>query len=215
MSNKQLVTAISERNEEEALRLANEMIGKVDDPSDILASCQEAMRIVGERYEKGDYFLTELIMSGEMLRKIAEIVKPKLQAQEKARGGSSKRGKVVLATVRGDIHDIGKDIVGFMLDVNGFEVHDLGVDVPEDKIVQAVKEVKPSVLALSGFLTVAYDSMKSTIEALKKAGVRDNLKIMIGGGQINDMVLKYTSADAFGTDAVAAVRMATDWTPKK
>ena len=160
MSNKQLVTAISEMNEDDALRIVQDVINKNGDPSDILASCQqEAMKIVGERYEKGDYFLSELIMSGEMLRKISNIIKPKLQAQEAARGGAAKRAKVVLATVRGDIHDIGKDIVGFMLDVDGFEVHDLGVDVPEDKIVQAVKEVKPSVLALSGFLTVAYDSM--------------------------------------------------------
>ncbi len=209
MSNKQLVTAISEINEDEAIRIAQEMIDKGGNPSDVLASCQEGMRIVGENYEKGDYFLPELIMSGEIVQRISEIVKPKLAAMKS--GGPARKGKVVLGTVRGDIHDIGKDIVRFMLDVNGFEVHDLGVDVPEDKFVKAVKEVQPSVVALSGFLTLAYDSMRSTIQALDKAGLRKNVKIMIGGGQITERVREYTAADAYGADAVAAVRLATEW----
>ena len=215
MTNKQLVTALAEMDEDTAVRLVQDMINRGDDPGEVLASCQEAMHIVGERYEKGEYFLSELIMSGEMLRKVSDIIKPKLLAKEAAGAGSARRGKVVLGTVRGDIHDIGKDIVGFMLDVNGFEVHDLGVDVPEERFVKAVQEVRPSVLALSGFLTVAYDSMKSTVQALKNAGLRDKVKIMIGGGQITDMVLRYTAADAFGTDAIAAVRLASEWIPQK
>ena len=117
--------------------------------------------------------------------------------------------------MKGDIHDIGKDIVGFMLDVNGFDVHDLGVDVPEAKFVEAVKADKPQVVALSGFLTLAYDAMKSTVEALDKAGLRKNVKIMIGGGQITEMVKDYVKADAFGMDAVAAVKLAKQWTGAK
>jgi methanogenic corrinoid protein MtbC1 len=211
---KELVKAISEIQEDEALRLVEETIKKGGDLEGILKDCQEAMNIVGSRYEKGEYFLPELIMSGEMLRKISELVKPKLG------GGATgtaekKKGKVLLGTVRGDIHDIGKDIVGFMLDVNGFEVHDLGVDVPEQKFVDAVKADKPQVVALSGFLTLAYDSMKSTVEALNKAGLRNNVKIMIGGGQITEMVKDYVKADAFGLDAVAAVRLAKQWTGSK
>jgi methanogenic corrinoid protein MtbC1 len=160
---------------------------------------------VGERYQEGTYFLPELIMSGEVLKKIGEILKPHLAAKQDE---TKKLGKVVLGTVRGDIHDIGKDIVGFMLEVNGFEVIDLGIDQPEAKFVEAVKEHKPQVLALSGFLSVAFDSMKSTIEEVEAAGLRTDLKVIIGGGQMDETVRKYTGADAYGDDAMAAVAFA-------
>ncbi|MBI2849837.1 MAG: cobalamin B12-binding domain-containing protein [Chloroflexi bacterium] len=200
--------------EDDALRLVEEAVKRGSDVESILKDCQEAMAIVGQRYETGDYFLPELIMSGEILKKISDIVKPQLGAGP-AKAAASQKPKVVLGTVRGDIHDIGKDIVGFMLDVNGFEVDDLGVDVPEEKFVEAVKKDKAQIVALSGFLTLAYDSMKSTVEALKKAGVRDNVKIMIGGGQITEMVKDYVNADAYGMDAVAAVRLAKQWAGAK
>jgi 5-methyltetrahydrofolate--homocysteine methyltransferase len=122
-----------------------------------------------------------------------------------------RRGKVLIGTVEGDIHDIGKDIVVFMLDVNGFEVMDLGIDVPVQKFVDAVREFKPAVVGLSGFLTLAFDAMKATVEALSKAGLRDKVKIMIGGGQIDDQVRKYTEADAYGADAMAGVALAKGW----
>lgn len=211
---KDLVKAVSEIREDDAIRLLNEAIEKGEDPLNILKDCQEAMNIVGQRYESGEYYLPELIMSGEVLQTISDILKPVMQAKNLSEEGSQK-GRIVLGTVRGDIHDIGKDIVGFMLNVNGFEVHDLGVDVPEEKFVEKVKEVKPQVVALSGFLTLAYDSMKSTVEALKKAGLRDEVKIMIGGGQMTERVKEYVAADAFGMDAVAAVRLAKQWIPEK
>lgn len=208
MSN-ELVEAIANMEEDDALRIVQEMLDNGEGASNVLGYCQEAMGIVGQRYEKGEYFLPELIMSGEMLKKISEIVKPLMTTEA---GKSNRLGKIVLGTVRGDIHDIGKDIVGFMLDVNGFEVHDLGVDIPEEKFVSAVKELQPQVVALSGFLTLAYDSMKSTVEALRAAGLRDTVKIMIGGGQITDMVCEYAGADAYGIDAMAAVALAKKWT---
>ncbi len=209
-----LVKAISAIKEDEAVRLVQEAIDKGDDPMSILNDCQTAMNIVGERYESGEYYLPELIMSGEVLQTISDIVKPVMQSND---GGDigGKKGKVVLGTVRGDIHDIGKDIVGFMLDVNGFEVHDLGVDVPEAKFIEAVKKVEPQVVALSGFLTLAYDSMKSTVEALAAAGLRDGLKVIIGGGQMNEMVKNHVAADAYGMDAVAAVRLVKQWIPAR
>ncbi|MBI4329709.1 MAG: cobalamin B12-binding domain-containing protein [Chloroflexi bacterium] len=208
-----LVNALVNMQEDEALRIVKEAIDKGADPHGILDACQEAMKIIGDKYEKQEYFLPELVMSGEMLKSISEIVKPKLVAGGKEGGGGARRGKIVLGTVRGDIHDLGKDIVGFMLDVNGFEVHDLGVDVPEDRFVQEVGKVKPQVVALSGFLTLAYDTMKSTVEALEKAGLRKGVKVMIGGGQINEMVKDYAKADGYGSDAMAAVRMAREWIP--
>ncbi len=211
---KELINAIADMKEDEALLMVQEAIDKGEDPAGILSDCQEAMHIVGERYEKSEYFLPELIMSGEILKRISDIVKPKQADQSAAKDdGGARAGKVVLGTVRGDIHDIGKDIVGFMLGVNGFDVTDLGVDVPEEQFVKAIKDVQPQVVALSGFLTLAYDSMKTTIEAIKDAGLRDEVKIMIGGGQINDMVRDYVAADAFGMDAMAAVRLTKEWIP--
>ena len=212
---KKLVTAISEMNEGEALRFVREAIDQGEDPANILGYCQEAMGIVGDRYEKAEYFLPELIMSGEIVKKIADIVKPSLASTDVAKSGSSRAGKIVLGTVRGDIHNIGKDIVGFMLDIHGFEVHDLGIDVPEEKFVEAIKEVKPQVVGLSCLLTIAYDGMKSTIEAIGEAGLRDEVKIMIGGAGVNEMVKNYVTADDYGQDAMAAVRLAKGWIPSR
>ena len=204
---KELVDAMVNMKEDEAVQIARKMIDGGVDPIQVLGACKEAMDVVGKRFEKGEYFLPELIMAGEMLRKISEFAKPKLTGGLKV----ERKGKVLVGTVEGDIHDIGKDIVVFMLDVNGFEVMDLGIDVPVQKFVDAVKEFKPAVVALSGFLTLAFDSMKATVEALAKAGLRDKVKIMIGGGQIDDEVRKYTGADAYGLDAMAGVALAKGW----
>jgi methanogenic corrinoid protein MtbC1 len=135
------------------------------------------------------------------------MVKPKLTTT----GESKKLGKIVFGTVAGDIHDIGKDIVVFMLDVSGFEVHDLGVDVPVQKFVDKIKETGAPIVGLSGFLTLAFDSMKETVEAMKAAGLRNRVKVMIGGGQITEEVKSYTGADAYGKDAMAGVTLAKKW----
>ncbi len=201
----ELVQAMADMKEDEALQIVDDLLAQGEDPQKILDLSSEAMQVVGQRYQEGTYFLPELIMSGEMLRKIGEVLKPKLAAKQDQQ---KKLGTVVLGTVRGDIHDIGKDIVGFMLEVNGFEVYDLGIDQPEENFVQAVKEHRPQVLALSGFLSVAFDSMKSTIEEVEAAGLRKDLKVIIGGGQMDDTVRKYTGADAYGDDAMAAVAFA-------
>jgi methylmalonyl-CoA mutase cobalamin-binding domain/chain len=208
---KKLVKAIADMKEQEALKLAKEMVDGGSDPMAILDAGREAMDIVGKRYEEGNYFLPELMLAGVMLNQITEMVKPKL-----AKAPDVKRhGKVLIGTVEGDIHDIGKDIVVFMLDVNGFEVRDLGVDVPPEKFVEAIKDFQPQVVGLSGFLSLAFDSMKNTVEAMKKAGLRDKVKVMIGGGQISEDVRKYTGADAYGPDAMAGVSLAKGWVGAK
>ena len=143
-----------------------------------------------------------------MLKTISAEVKPYLKQSV----GSTKVGKVLLGTVQGDIHDIGKDIVNFMLDVNNFEVKDLGVDVPVQTFVDEVKSYQPDVVALSGFLTLSYSSMKETVEAIKAAGLREQVKIMIGGGAVDEQICAYAQADAFGKDAMAAVALAKQWT---
>ena len=202
-----LVEAITDMREEDAVRTAQEMLDKGTSPLEVLDNCREAMTLIGQRFEAGDCFVPELILAGEVLRQISEVVKPKLTQTVTQK----KLGRVVIGTVEGDIHDIGKDIVTFMLDVNGFDVHDLGVDVPAAKFVEEVKAFQPQVVGLSGFLTLAYDPMKNTVQALKDAGLRDKVKIMIGGGQIDEQIRQYTGADAYGKDAMAAVALAKNW----
>ena len=205
-----LVQTMADLKEEEALRIVKERLAKGDDPMKILQDSRSAMEMVGKRFANGEYFIPDLIYSGEILRQISEIVKPKVTQTVQ----SEKAGKYILGTVTGDIHDIGKDIVGFMLDINGFEVIDLGVDVPIQKFVDTLKETKAPIMGLSGFLTLAFDAMKETIDAIKAAGLRDKVKIMIGGGQIDEEVRKYTGADAYRPDAVAAVTLAKEWLSK-
>ena len=203
-----LVDAIADMREEEALKLVREMVESGSEPMAILEAVRQAMDIVGQRYEKGVYFLPELMLAGEMMNQITGLVKPQLAKSPAIK----RRGKVIIGTVQGDIHDIGKNIVSFMLDANGFEVLDLGVDVPAQKFAEAIRDFQPQVVGLSGFLTLAFDVMKETIEDIKKAGLRDKVKIMVGGGQIDDEVRKHTGADAYGEDAMAAVKLAKGWT---
>jgi 5-methyltetrahydrofolate--homocysteine methyltransferase len=208
----QLVSAIADMREEEALQLAQQMLDAGEDPQSVLDAGKEAMTVVGDRYEEGEYFLPELIIAGDMLKAIGDMVKPMLQAQASQ---TEPLGKIVLGTVAGDIHDLGKDVVGFMLDISNFEVHDLGVDVPPEKFIQAIQEVNPEVVGLSGFLTLAFDQMRVTIEAIKEAGLRDSVKIMIGGAIMDDSAAQYIGADAYGPDATAAVKLAKSWTGGK
>jgi methanogenic corrinoid protein MtbC1 len=204
---KKLVNAIADMREEEALKLVREMVEGGSEPMAILDAAREAMEIVGQRYEKGIYFLPELILAGEMLNQITDIMKPELAKLPEVK----RRGKVLIGTVEGDIHDIGKNIVTFMLDVNGFDVLDLGVDVPAQKFVEAMLDFQPQVVGLSGFLTLAFDAMKDTVAAIESAGLRDGVKIMIGGGQVNEKIQEYAGADAYGKDAMAGVSLAKKW----
>ncbi len=205
-----LVDAMADMREQEAIDLSKKMLEGGEDPVAVLEHCRQALEIVGKRFETGKYFLPELIMAGEMLKKIANIAKPYLKQESNPK--TEARGKVLIGSVKGDIHDIGKDIVVFMLDINGFEVHDLGVDVPAEKFVEAIREIQPQVVGMSALLTTAFDSMKNTVEVIKAAGLRDQVKIMIGGGAVDDKVRQYAAADAYGPDAVAAVKLAKEWT---
>ncbi len=205
----ELVTAIAELNEEEAMSLVHTMLDAGEDPQVILNATSEAMRIIGSRFDEREYFLPELIIAGDLMKQIAELVKPKLATKAAT---TKPLGKIVLGTVAGDIHDIGKDVVGFMLDANGFEVHDLGVDVPVATFIAKIREVQPEIVGLSGFLTLAFEQMKITVEAIKEAGLRDQVKIMIGGAIMDSEAAQYVGADAYGANATAAVKIAKSWT---
>jgi methanogenic corrinoid protein MtbC1 len=202
-----LVNALADLKEQEAIKIVKDRLGAGENPLKILSDARKGMEIVGNRFASSEYFIPDLVYSGEILKSVTELVKPKLTTT----GESKKLGKIVFGTVTGDIHDIGKDIVVFMLDVNGFEVHDLGVDVPVQKFVDKIKETNATIVGLSGFLTLAFDSMKETVEAMKAAGLRDKVRIMIGGGQITEEVRTYTGADAYGKDAMAGVTLAKKW----
>ncbi len=204
---KDLVSTIADLKEEEALGIVQERLDAGDDPLRILDDARRALEIVGKRFSDCEYFIPDLVYSGEILKNITDRVKPKLTKSAQVK----RLGKVVVGTVAGDIHDIGKDIVVFMLDVNGFEVFDLGIDVPAQKFVDTIKETGSKVVALSGFLTLAFQAMKDTVEAIKGAGLRDKVKIMIGGGQIDEQVRSFTGADAYGKDAMEAVNLAKGW----
>ena len=203
---KELIEAIIEMREEDAVVITTQLLDSGTSPAGVLDACREAMSIIGMRFETGETFMPELMLAGEILGQISAIVKPRM-----LQGGEEKKlGKIVLGTVQGDIHDIAKDIVGFMLDINGFEVTDLGVDVAPAKFVEAVKATGAKIVGLSGFLTLAFDPMKFTVDALKAAGMTD-VKVMIGGGQIDENIRQFTGADAYGKDAMAAVAIAKSW----
>jgi len=204
-----LATLLSDLKEPEALQFVEKTLAEGGDPMALLGEAREGMNIVGERFATEEYFLPDLVFSGEILKGIVKMLEPHVKGKEREK--RERLGKVIIGTVAGDIHDIGKNLVVFMLDVNGFEVLDLGIDVPVRKFVDAVKETGSKVVGLSGFLTLAFESMKDTVEAIKEAGLRDDVKIMIGGGQIDEQVRGYTGADAYGKDAMAAVQLAKGW----
>ncbi len=202
----EITSALADLEEEQTLQLVRKAIEEGIPPGNILGACQNGMAEIGSRFESGDYFVSDLIMSGEIFKQVGAILDPLLES-----GGMEKLGKVVFGTVHGDIHDIGKDIVVNMLKSAGFEVIDLGVDVPVAKFVSALQESGATVLGMSGLLTLAFDAMKETINAVTAAGLRDKVHIMIGGGPVDGNVCKAVGADQWGNDAQQAVKLAKQW----
>ena len=205
----ELAKLLSDLKEPEALAFVEKALGEGVNPMELLGDAKEGMSIVGQRFSTEEYFIPDLVFSGEILKRIVKMLEPHLKDKKDDEG--KRLGKVIIGTVAGDIHDIGKDLVTFMLDVSGFEVFDLGIDVPVQKFVDAIKETGSKVVGLSGFLTLAFDSMKETVDAIKEAGLRDDVKIMIGGGQMDEQVRDFAGADAFGKDAMEAVKLAQGW----
>ena len=202
-----LADALAELAEEECLALVQRKLDAGQDPLEILEEARRGMEIVGQRYECNDYFIPELIYAGELMRLIGEMVRPRLTQA----AGGKRLGTVVLGTVAGDIHDLGLNIVDLMLDINGFEVHNLGKDVPAEQFVAAIQQTGATVVGMSGLLTLAIDAMKHTVEAIEAAGLRNQVKIMVGGSQIDDKVRHYVGADAYGEDAMSAVHLSKSW----
>ena len=204
-----LVAAILEIREDDIGGLVDALLAAGVAPAAIIESCRTAMSVIGQRFEAGEAFIPELIMAGVMMKAIAEQVRPHL-----AEGASSNKiGCVVLGTVKGDIHDIGKDIVGSILDAAGFEVVDLGVDVPAERFIAAIGEHDGCTIALSCLLTTGFDSMREIVAAIEAAGLRERAKIMVGGAPITAQVCDYAAADGWGADAATALELAKSWAP--
>jgi methylmalonyl-CoA mutase cobalamin-binding domain/chain len=203
--NNQLAQLVADLEEEAVLQLVGQRIEAGDDPLKIIDECNQGMREVGQRYEKGEYFVAGLIMSGEIFREVVELVEPLLVQQ--AQGNSS--GRVLVGTVSGDIHDIGKNMFGMLLTCYGFDVIDLGVDVPPNVFAAKAVETKPDIVGLSGLITASFETMKETITALRNEARNHNLNfpIIIGGGMIDDQISQYVGADYWMPDAMAGVRL--------
>jgi methylmalonyl-CoA mutase cobalamin-binding domain/chain len=202
----QLAAAMADLEEATVLNLVKAKLDAGENPMTILASCREGMVLVGKRFEAGEYWVSDLMMSGEIFKQVSVLLGSLLKTDT-----ADMRGKVVIATVQGDIHNIGKDIVVSLLRAAGYDVLDLGVDVSPQKIVDAVKDTGATVLGLSGLLTVAFDSMKETVAILAAAGLRSKVRVMVGGGSVSEKVQHYTDADAWGADAQSAVSLCNQW----
>ena len=203
-----LIDAIVSLRMDEAVTLAGRMLADGTDPLVIIAESSEAMQAIGRRYADGEAFIPELIMGGEIMKAVSQEVLP----EGTGPGAQSSRGTIVIGTVHGDIHDIGKDIVALMLGIGGYTVHDLGTDVPVEGFVAAIQEHDADIVALSGLLTLAFDAMRSTVDGIAAAGLRDTVKVMIGGAPVDENVRAYTGADGWGSDVGQAIKLAAEWT---
>jgi methylmalonyl-CoA mutase cobalamin-binding domain/chain len=199
----ELADALANLDEDKVKKLVRERIDGGADPMSIVDECRRGMDIVGERYKSKDYFLSELIVSGEMFKEAMALIEPMLEPGQQ----SDTVGKMVLGTVKGDIHNIGKDIVATLLKAAGFEIYDLGIDVAPGKFVEKLTETGAPILGMSGLLTPSFGAMKETVEAVEAAGLRDKVKIIIGGGIVTEQVRKYVRADAFTDDAAEGVEI--------
>jgi 5-methyltetrahydrofolate--homocysteine methyltransferase len=204
-----LTHAIVEMEEDKTIALTKQLLESETDALSVFKAYQDAMTEVGKRFEAGVYFIPELVMSGDMMNNALEIIKPYLKEKDSQKE-EEKLGKILIATVEGDIHDIGKNIVTTLLSLNGFEVKDLGVDVPVERIITEAKDFGAHVVGLSGLLTLAFDPMKEVVEKMKAEGLGDK-KIIIGGGQMDDQVCQYVGADAWVIDAVSGINLCKEW----
>jgi methanogenic corrinoid protein MtbC1 len=204
-SNNHLSALVAELDEDTVLTLVQERIAAGDDPLQIIDACNAGMRVVGQKYENGEYFVSGLIMAGEIFREVVELVQPLLE--KRAAGTSS--GLVLIGTVSGDIHDIGKNMLGMLLSCYGFTVIDLGVDVPPADFAKKAVEIKPDIVGLSGLITASFEKMKETVSVLreKATAAHVNFPILIGGGMIDEQVCHYVGADYWENDAMSGVRL--------
>lgn len=203
---KEISDALADLEEDKVLKLVKEKLDANENPFKILEACRKGIADIGNQSIEGTAFLTDLIMAGEIFKEAMELLMPKLVISE-----SEIKGKIVIGTVEGDIHNIGKDIAITFLKATGFDVTDLGVDVLPQKFVDAIKEHKPQVVGLSGLLTLSIEPMKKTIESISNANLREDIKIIVGGERMDQGVCEHVGADAWVNDAVKGVKIIKNW----
>ena len=209
-----LVGLIADLEEEEAIARVRTRLEQGEPPSAIIEDCQTGLSVVGDRYREGTYFIAGLIMAGEIFREVMEILEPLVgpgAALDAAHAGGPTAGKVLIATVQGDIHDLGKNLLVMLLRAMNFEVVDLGVDVAVSGFVEAVRQNRPQVLGLSALLTTTMAQMRTVLRALEEAGLRSGLKVMVGGAPVTQRYADDIGADGFGADANSAVGLVSQW----
>ena len=204
-SDQDRVHLLADLEEETVLEIVRERIQTGDNLMQILEDCNEGMQIVGKRYEQGEYYIAGLIMSGEIFREVVEMVQPLLVRNS----DKESSGCIMVGTVSGDIHDIGKNMLGMLLTCYGFTVIDLGVDVPPVEFSAKAVESKPDIVGLSGLITASFEMMRETVLMLRQEAEKHKLTfpILIGGGMIDDQVCQYVGADYWLNDAMAGVRL--------
>lgn len=204
----QVIRTIDELDIDASCSVVQQCLDEGVSPEEIIESgISKGLSIVGEKFESGEYFLADLVMAGEVVREAMSVLKGKMNPAK-----TSLRGKVILATVHGDIHEIGKNIVGLILSANGFEVIDLGVDVPAEKIIDTAKATGARLIGLSALLSTMIGSIKDVVDASSRAGLREQVRIVIGGACTSDDLRKEMGADAYGETAVDALRIFSGFT---
>ena len=203
-----LMLAVVELEEQKSYSLVKKLLDESTNPQEIIEILRKGVEVIGEKFNKKEYFLTELVMAGEIFQQSAKILEPALKQEAQS---DKQAAAVVVGTVKGDVHDIGKNIFVTLLQSAGFDVYDLGVDVPPEEFVEKVKETNAVVVAYSGLLTIALETMQETTEALKSEGLRDKVKIIIGGLPVDEMWMKKAGADAFTDNAFEGVNIITKW----
>jgi methanogenic corrinoid protein MtbC1 len=203
MINSPLAEAFASLDENKVAKLIRNKIETDVAPVSIVKELQAGMNIFGERYKKGDFFIADLIIAGEIFQQSMKLLEPLLQIE----ASTNRKTGVVIGTVKGDIHNLGKDILGLLLKASGFEVYDLGINVPPSVFVNKLIETGAPILGLSGLITPSFESMKETVQAIEAACLRNKVKIIIGGGVVDELVKTYAGADAFSTDALEGVQI--------
>jgi methanogenic corrinoid protein MtbC1 len=204
MSNDDLKTAVYKLEGDLVYDLVGKHLESGVSAKEILKTCQAGMKIVGDLYAQEEYFVADLMSAGQIMRKVMKILEPRMRGA----GDHPRVGTIVMGTVKGDIHDLGKEVVIITLQANGFEVVDLGVDVPADRFVEAVRRSNARVVGMSVFLSSCFDSAARVVGALKKANLRDAVKVMVGGAPVTKMIAEQTGCDFFGEDAASGVNYA-------
>lgn len=196
-----LSKAFEELRRDEVLDAVKSRIEKGEDPIKILDECREGLTKVGDLFQKKEYFLADLILSGELFKEVVEILEPLMTKTQQ----SEPLGKVVLVTLKGDIHDLGKNILSILLSTRGFEVHDLGVDADPNMVFEQVKKINPDFVGFSALISSAFESMKQAVDLFEKAGIRNQFKLMVGGGVTTSEVKDYIGADFQTRDVMQGV----------